>query len=186
MQKYNHSNQVLVYINNIFIFAGTHLKKHVHYKLQIIIFKHSSSCFCLFVCFSPSRPPPWIPLPCLLPSLLQLQTRTMWRGTASGPASVPRWLPSARLASASSWTAATAARPAPGRSGRSATRPTPATFTRGCTVTTARTSLGTKKECVHVSVTRWNNHLVFTQQEQLSSHFQIVCYFVKKRLTLFM
>lgn len=100
-----------------------------------------------------SRPTPRIPLPCRLPQPSRLWTCTTERSTAHGPASVPRPPRPARRASACSWTAATAARPAPGRWGRCATRPTPATTTRDCTVTTARTCRGTKKECVHVSVT---------------------------------
>lgn len=113
---------------------------------------------------SHSRPPPWIPLPCRLPqpSPHQPQSHTAARATVSGPASVRRCPPGARWASASSWTAATAARLVPGRWARSATRQTRATTTRDCTATTVRTSLGTKKECVHVSVTHWTKHQIFT------------------------
>lgn len=112
-----------------------------------------------------SRPTPRIPRPCRLPSPRQLWTRITARSTASGPASASRPPPPVRWAWASSWTAVTAARPAPGRWGMCALRRTRATTTKDCTVTTARTSLGTKKECVHVSVTQQNRQTTdFTQQ----------------------
>lgn len=105
------------------------------------------------------RPTPRIPLPCRLPSRPSHpapQNSTPVRSTASGPASVRAWRRPARRGLASSWMVATAARPAPGKWVRCAMRQTHAITTRDCTVTTARTSLGTKKEFVHVSFTHRN------------------------------
>lgn len=112
-------------------------------------------------CFPLSRPSPRIPLPCLLPqpsrsSQQRRQKRTTARSTASGHASVPPSPRRARWGWASSWTGAIAAKPVPDKSARCAMRPIRAITTRDCTATTARTCLGTKKECVHVSVTHWN------------------------------
>lgn len=144
---------------------GLHIMLNSTKKTQQLVFES----FRLNSGFHLSRPTPRIPLPCCLPqpSHPQLQTRTTGHSTANGPVSVRGSPRPVRRVWASSWTAVTAARPAPSKWARCAMRQTRATTTRDCTVTTARTSLGTKKECVHVSVTHqiWQCKTVFTQQE---------------------
>lgn len=117
-------------------------------KIQFQTFTQRVS---LFLCIS-SRLSHWIP-PLLHSYLSPLPLRLTTRpGTVSGPAPALRLPRAACLVSASSWMAVTAVGPAPSRWARSATRRTTATTTVASTVTTAQTSLGTKKECVHVSV----------------------------------
>lgn len=125
----------------------------------------------------PSRPPVTRPPVSRPPP----QSHTTARSTASGHANVHRWPPPVRQASASWWTAATAARRVPARWARCATRQTRATTTRDCTATTARTSLGTKKECVHVSVSHGNQQKK-NKPEQLSHSRECPLFFCHIRL----
>lgn len=112
------------------------------------------------------------------------QKGTIVSSFATGPVSALVGSPAALLEWAWWEMAADAAKSVPGSQGTPATKLTSVTSTKGCTVTTQQTGLGTRPECVHVSVSfwtgwkmwsldrtfflqvlHWNNHLHLTKSE---------------------